>query len=402
MKSVCLLLQGHYEVDIRVRRKAEALVAAGYRVDVLALRSTFSNAEHYTLAGVHVHTISIGKERGSLFRYIFEYSAFFVWAALKLPALMKRHRFAVIDVNTLPDFLIFAACTARWTGAKLILDMHEIMPEFFVSKYGVDQRSSLVRILKRLERASMRYADRVIVINQPIQALLESRGLERSQSTIVMNSADELLFVSDPGSSHSPPSASSESGFIFMYHGTLTRIYGLDLAIEAFALARPRMPGSEYWIIGGGPERAALEQLVSSLNLESCVKFIGTVLPDEIPRWLQRASAGVLSTRQDVFLDYSFSNKLSEYIISRKPVIASRLKTINHYFSNNALAYFSPGDPGDLADKMIRIYQDETLRTRMIEAAEHEYSPLRWDIMKARYVGVVDQLANEGSSSRAR
>ena len=37
MKAVCILLQNHYDMDIRVRRKAEALVAEGYEVDVLAL-----------------------------------------------------------------------------------------------------------------------------------------------------------------------------------------------------------------------------------------------------------------------------------------------------------------------------------------------------------------------------
>ena len=52
-RSVCILLQNTYDGDIRVRRKAEALVAAGYSVDVLALRSSQSN-KRYTLKGVQV------------------------------------------------------------------------------------------------------------------------------------------------------------------------------------------------------------------------------------------------------------------------------------------------------------------------------------------------------------
>src|SRR2546427_2924871 len=75
MKSVCILLQNYYEFDVRVRRKAEALVAAGYSVDVLSLRSSHTE-KTYTLNGVNVDTISLGKKRGSLARYVFEYVAF--------------------------------------------------------------------------------------------------------------------------------------------------------------------------------------------------------------------------------------------------------------------------------------------------------------------------------------
>ena len=147
MKSVCILDQTLYEFDARVRRKAEALVAAGYSVDVLALRRP-GGQKTFTLNGVNVHTLPLGKKRGSLPRYLFEYAAFFLWAFVRVPLLMRRRRYAVVDVNTLPDFLIFAPVIARWMGAKLVLDMHEITPEFYMSKYGIASGSWLVRLLK--------------------------------------------------------------------------------------------------------------------------------------------------------------------------------------------------------------------------------------------------------------
>src|SRR5207249_4950201 len=100
------------------------------------------------------------------------------------------------DVNTLPDFLIFAPMFARWKGAKLILDMHEITPEFYISKYGIRENSWVVRLLKRLEKISFDFADHVITVNEPIQDLLVDRGLPRAKSTVIMNVADEALFAS--------------------------------------------------------------------------------------------------------------------------------------------------------------------------------------------------------------
>ena len=60
MKSVCLVVQNIYDIDPRVRRKAEALVAAGYVVDVLALRAC-NGQKRYQLNGVNVRTMSLAK-----------------------------------------------------------------------------------------------------------------------------------------------------------------------------------------------------------------------------------------------------------------------------------------------------------------------------------------------------
>jgi glycosyltransferase involved in cell wall biosynthesis len=136
------------------------------------------------------------------------------------------------------------------------------------------------------------------------------------------------------------------------------------------------MPQSEFWILGGGTERKPLEALADRLGIAARVRFIGTVLPQDVYTWLRRADAGVLATRQDVFLDYSFSNKLSEYVIMGKPVIASRLRTINHYFGDGALAYFAPGDPQSLADRMVTIYRDDELRARLVQQAPLELHPI--------------------------
>src|SRR5262249_14941211 len=144
MKSVCLVVQMVYDIDVRVRRKAEALVAAGYSVDVLALRPR-GGEKSYTLNGVNVQTVSLGKKRGSLARYFLEYALFCLWACFETTVRTLRRRYAVIDVNTLPDFLIFAPCFARLLGARLVLDMHEITPEFYMSKYGIAAGSWAVK-----------------------------------------------------------------------------------------------------------------------------------------------------------------------------------------------------------------------------------------------------------------
>lgn len=383
-------MQNVYDNDPRVRRKAEALVAAGYTVDVLALRPE-GGKKSYCLNGVNVYTLSLGKKRGTRARYFFEYAAFFLWAFIRVPLQMLRRRYSVIDVNSLPDFLIFAPILARWMGAKLILDLHEITPEFYMSKYGIAENSWTIRLLTYLEKISVRFADRVMTINEPIEDLLVSRGLDRAKSTIIMNAVDEARFAVRANSSVAV-GGRGQAKFVMMYHGTLTRIYGLDIAIEAFALAQDEMPGAELWILGSGSEKDALTQLAQARKMSEKVRLLGQVPATEIPGWLAQCDAGILPIRRDIFLDFAFPNKLPEFIVAGKAVIVSRLKAIRHYFGDDALAYFEPNNPRDLANTMIAVYGDAQLRTQLVGAARRQFEPIRWAIMKERYLALVSEL----------
>jgi len=389
MKSVCLIVQNVYDIDRRVRRKAEALVSAGYSVDVLALAPAHGKGT-YTLDSVNVYTVSLGKKRGSLARYFFEYAAFFLWVFVRVLLLMRHRRYVVIDVNTLPDFLIFAVVPARWMGAKLILDMHEITPEFYISKYGIAEDSWLVRLLQFQEKISFDCADYVITINEPIRSLLVRRGLPLAKTIVVMNAADEARFSS---SSRAAAFDDRSHAFVMVYHGTLTRIYGLDIAIEAFSMVHEEMPGAELWILGSGPEQGALAGLAQERGLTSKVRLVGQVPSADIPAWLNKCDAGVLPIRRDLFLDFAFPNKLPEFIIMGKPVLMSRLRTIRHYFSEGALSYFEPNNPADLAKQMVRLYKDRGLRARLTARAKQEYAPIRWEVMRQRYLKLVEDLA---------
>src|SRR5205807_6454160 len=116
----------------------------------------------------------------------------------------------------------------------------------------------------------------------------------------------------------------------------------------------------------------------------------------DIPVWLSRCDIGVLPIRHDVFLDFAFPNKLPEYIIAGKPVVVSRLKAIGHYFTPCALAYFEPNSPAALAEQMIALYRDRAWHRRLAARARGEYAPMRWDVMKGRYLDVIEGTSDPG------
>ena len=388
IKRICMVVQNYYEIDPRVRREAESLFEAGYAVDVLSLRMVKDRTKSFVLNGVNVYTVPLGKNRAGKLQYILEYLSFFWWAFFTLTKYSLRRHYRVVHVNTLPDFLIFAAWVPKLMGAKLVLDMHEVMPEFYMSKFGVAENHWMTKLLRWQERLSIAFANHVITINAPVQVLLESRGLLKGRSTIVMNSVDSQLFVQPAEYPNSKP----DDTFVFMYHGTLTAMYGLDIAIRAFAIAIPRIGTAEFWILGDGPERANLANLADQLGVAGKVKFFGKMPQQEIPAWLAQCDVGVLAMPQDIYLDLSFSNKLPEYIVMGKPVIASRLKTLSYYFSERALAFFEPQNEFDLAERMVEICQNAKLRASLTTQASLEYTAIDWSVMKQRYLQVIESL----------
>jgi glycosyltransferase involved in cell wall biosynthesis len=166
----------------------------------------------------------------------------------------------------------------------------------------------------------------------------------------------------------------------------------LDIAIRAFNKAIPQIPNAYFWILGEGSERSSLEQLARDLDINEKVKFLGVHPHQDMVEWLSKCDVGVLPTRQDNFLDLSFSNKLPEYIIMGKPVIVSRLKTIRYYFSEEALAFFEPHNEEDLAQQMIHIYNTPELRQSLVRKASIEYQSINWKVMKERYLSLIDRI----------
>jgi glycosyltransferase involved in cell wall biosynthesis len=369
-------------------------VAAGYSVDALALRSLpggqCAGKKSYTLNGVNVHTISLSFKRRFLARFLFQYLAFFLWVFVRVHLQMLGRRYALIDVNSLPDSLIFAPVLAKWMGAKLVLDMHEITPEFYMTRYRIAENSWMVRVLKFLEKISFDFADHVITTTEPVEDLFVHRGLPRSKSTVIMSVVDERRFSCSSPST--PPWPRDPQKFVMMYHGTVHHIYGLDIAIEAFALVHTEMPGAELWIVGPGKEKSRLTDLAQKRGLGSKVRVHEQIPAAQIPTWVSQCDIGILPTRRDAFLDFAFPNKLSEYIVLGKSAIVSRLKSIRHYFSEEALAYFEPNNPADLAKQMVRVYRDSGLRARLAARAKAEYAPICWDVMKQRYLTLIDNL----------
>ena len=388
-----------FPADVRVRREAVAVTATGHRVAVIALGWPGARpVERYQ--GLTVLRVPGRKSRGGFVAYLVEYLAFVTRCRRLLARHPRLQHVRLVHVHTLPDFLVWAATPARRRGAKLVFDMHEIAPEFVRAKF----RGLLGRVgaaaARALERQARSRADLTIVVNEPIDALLATRPAARPERRILVhNSADPQAF----GALRPPAPGPHAAGPVrLVYHGTLSRLYGLDVAIRGVVRARGAGLDVRLLILGDGPERTALERLVAELKAGEAISFGARVPPEALAAPLLGSDAGVVPTRLDAMTRYSLSNKLLEYVHLGIPVLAARLPSYAAYLAEPCAWFFEPGDPADLARAIERFARAPGAeRTARAAAAQAAVARIAWPIERARLLAAYGALLGGEAAKRS-
>ena len=203
-------------------------------------------------------------------------------------------RYRLIHISNMPDFLVFAAWLPRLLGTPVIHDVHDLMPDLFQEKFRSGERHWIVGALKFQERWAGCFATAVLTVEERLKDILSRRGVPAGKIHVLMNLPDDRIFR--PRSA--PPTKTADGSFVLVYHGTLARRLGLDLAIQAVAKAKTEVPRIELRIIGAGEERAALLALRDALGLGEAVTFSDGFVPvQSVPGLIADADAGIVPLR---------------------------------------------------------------------------------------------------------
>ena len=316
-----------------------------------------------------------------------EYSPFSCWRRL-LFGLHLRRRYGVVQTHNLPDF-VFAALGPKLLGARVILDLHDLMPEFYAARGGHSMTSLAVRLVIWQEQISCRFADHVITVTDIWRETLIARGVPTSKISVVMNVADTRIFRP---SRAELPSHHRNGALRLIYHGTLTHRYGVDLILQALAHVRHEIPGLCLTLIGAGDALDDLKRLAEELGVEDQVDFRSEVYASQLPPLIAQADAGVVPNRNDLFTDTLLPTKLLEYVALDTPVIAARTRTIAAYFDDSMVRFFRPGDAADLADAILDLHTDRSHLELLARNARKFDEKHSWSQVSAQYVALVDRL----------
>jgi glycosyltransferase involved in cell wall biosynthesis len=370
----------YYPDDLLVVREATALRDLGFAVTVFCLRRTGERATEL-IEDVEVRRLPLQRKKSGALRNLVEYVWFFCLTAAQLTLSHWRQPFTVIQVNTMPDVLVFAALLPRWWGAKVTLMMYEPMPELWATRF----RSSLPSmILRWLAAWSVHYADAVITVTEQLKASLLAYGIRREKVTVVLNVPAPRLFGRVPD----PPSSAPEDNFILLCHGAIEERYGHDTMLRAMAILRRTLPQVRLRITGEGGYCKEFLALRSQLGLEDCVDYLGYVSLSELVQELSRTNAGIVAQKASPYSHLVHTGKMYDFLEFGKPVIASRLNAVRAYFGEESLQYFTPGDPDDLARAIGELVQQPDRQRALVANSQRLYAEYCWDRQHEKYCAV--------------
>jgi len=394
-RPACMIVHAYYEEDPRVRREAEALVASGRPVDVFALRRP-GDAPTDAIAGVRLTRLPVQRHQGAgIGTYLVEYLLFFARAMFAATAANRRRHYALVQVHTLPDFLVFAGLPMRLAGVPLVLDLHEAMPEFFRSRFPAAAGPVPHALLRAQESLATAAADAVVTVNDALGDRLLDLGLPPEKLTVILNAPSLALF---DRTRHPERAFRADGSLCLVYTGAVTPIYELETVLEALAALAGVRPDLDPHldIYGRGDDAGALAARARALGIDDRVVLHGRIPLDDVPAAIAAADLGLAPTRRDRFTDFSLSTKLFEYAAMGKPVVASRLPTVERYFSPDTVATYTSGDAADLARVVARLADDPLEREARVARTHIRVEELGWDREGARYVALIDRLAADG------
>jgi glycosyltransferase involved in cell wall biosynthesis len=381
----------HAATDSRVRRHCETLARHDWRVFQLGLA-----AGDDKVVGRLNEVILVRKRqsryRGSrLLRYAWGYLSFLVWARLVLRRLARRRRVAVVQANNIPNFVVWAAAGLRRSGTKVILDIHDPVPELFQSKFFNMRGAALgMRALRWEERASTRRADMVLCVHEPHRELTERHGVDPNKLRVVLNAADAQLFPLQPPRESSP---------FVVYHGTVAARMGLDVVVRAIALMRASGRDVRGAILGDGDAVPALQKLRDEERLQDFLEIPGRRFRlEELLSWLKRVGVEVVPMRRDVFTDLMLPVKLIESVRLGIPSVVTWTPTVARYFPESTVWYLRDFAPAPLARTLAAVLDNP--QEARLRAAEAQKLPIArgWQEMEEPYVQTVEEVANLGAA----
>ena len=397
-KRVGMVVFSSYPADPRPRRAAEALVKEGMHIDLIC-EADEKLPRRENVSGMEIIRIPIKHHRGGKLSYAYQYSAFILISASILAWRSLRRRYDLIYIHNMPDVLVLSALIPRIFGAKVILDLHDPMPELMTTIFNLDKASFAVRLIELLEQWSMALADQVLTVNIACKRLFGSRSCRPEKIEVIMNSPDESVFPFRPLRADTSASKGSRHPFVIMYHGSLVERNGLDLAVDALAQLRGIVPDAELRIYGRKtPFLERVMEDVSKRGLNESVRYLGPKRLEDLVPAIDDCHVGVIPNHRNAFTEINTPTRIFEYLAMGKPVIAPSTPGILDYFTEDSLLLVESGNSSDIARQIEYVALNYQAAIRVAERGQQIYLKHTWQQQRRTLVELVSGLLAPGAA----
>jgi PEP-CTERM/exosortase A-associated glycosyltransferase len=296
--------------------------------------------------------------------------------------MVRRYREFVTEVaaRERPDIIhahssymngIAAACASKRLGVPFVYELRGLWADTAVVEDGLCQNSIKYRTVWQLELSVIRRANVVVAISNGIRDAIVERGIDPKKIVIVPNGVDTEVFTPRPTDEALAQALDLAGCFVVGFIGSLRRLEGISLLIDAFRDVHRREPRARLLIVGDGPELKRLIASTADAGLSKVVRFTGMVPHEEIRKYYSVMDV-LIYPRIDVRTNQTVTPlKPLEAMAMGKVCLASDVGGLKELVEDGVTGLlFAAGDSRDVTEKIVLLASDCCLRERLSAQAQ--------------------------------
>ncbi|MCD4821012.1 MAG: glycosyltransferase family 4 protein [Methanococcoides sp.] len=284
-----------------------------------------------------------------------------IFSVRLFPHLLKE-RFDVIDVSVFPYFSCFtvkAVSVIRRSPA--FFTWHEVWDDYwydYMGKMGIFGRI--------VERVVSKISSNTIAVSDMTKKNLGSLGLDGQKITVVPNGIDlDRILVNPPANEICD----------VLFAGRLIKEKNVDMLLRSMLRIQNEFPAVKLHIIGQGPEKENLLDLVEDLGIEDNVEFFDFMEYDELIGRIKSSKIFVLPSIRE-----GFGMVVVEAFACGSPVITVKAKkNAAQYLVDMSCGCVAEPDPDAIADSIKKIVQNDPVLQEMSKAAVEKSEKYEWN-----------------------
>jgi glycosyltransferase involved in cell wall biosynthesis len=395
-----MVVDGFYPQDIRVRKEAESIAAAGIQVCVIARwKKGLVRKESHN--GVEIVRIGINYSHFIKGIHDILFSIFFIDFVFYfgLKRFIKLNSVKLLHVHDLP--LVNTAKRLLGKDGQVILDMHENYPEMLeeltLSKKGFlkslkDKLFFRVNHWKKFEKNVIQIPTHIIaVVDEMKEKLIREYSINPEKITVVSNfekldfasvtETDEFVFKIDT--------------FYIAYVGGISPVRGLETVIEAISIFKKRNKKVEFILVGSGNQSymTSLMNLASELECSDYVHILGQKPFSKINYFIENANVNIIPHIKNEHTDNTIPHKLFQIMMQKAPLLVSNCKPMERIIKNYEAGFvFEASNSVDLVEKIIEMESSPALVEKHIQNAFQAVTEnLNWEKESQKLIQLINK-----------
>lgn len=383
--------------DRRVWQEANTLKDYGAEVSIICPKGKGYEKSYEIINDIAIYRHGLPMEASGALGYLLEYGSALFWEFCLAVKCLFGRGFDVIHACNPPDLIFLAALPFKLLGKRFIFDHHDINPELYIAKFN--RKDFFYKLMLFLERRTFRSARVVISTNESYKKIAIERGGKKEQDVFVVRSGPSLerLKIIPP-----VPELKKGRKYLVGYVGVIGKQEGLDYLIEAaeYIINAKHRKDVHFICVGGGTELENIKEYARQKGVGDFFTFTGRVPDQQMLEALNTAEVCVNPDEYNEMNDKSTMNKIMEYMALGKPIVQFEM-TEGRYSAREASLYAKPNDFRDMAEKILSLLDNETVRGKMGEFGRNRVvNELNWEIEKQNliraYQRVFDKVNVQG------